>query len=248
MRQVVAKDARLLARILSAQPAVTVKTPAGPARPAAPHTPPGVQAARPAGMNAGPAPGAIPPLPPWEKAVRDRLGLLESSVQVTQRRARVWKKAFWCTFVACLVTAGTAVAAVSTTTNSFAGIFGEVNKYDENSFVTSNTGTDVAPVALTITGGNSGGAIEMGAVVGAANTAISSGNWYYTATVKELAAGTLSTGTFKVELFVDGVSKGALYMTQATADAAAIEGVTFKWDLGAALSSQSAYVTKITQV
>jgi hypothetical protein len=72
------------------------------------------------------------------------------------------------------------------------------------------------------------------------------GDWFYKVQVQEASVAVVVTGAFQVELFQDGVSLGALHMTQVSADASAIEGVAFKWDLGASLPPNSAYVVKVT--
>ncbi len=64
--------------------------------------------------------------------------------------------------------------------------------------------------------------------------------------VQEASVAVVVSGAFQVELFQDGVSMGALHMTQVSADASAIEGVAFKWDLGATLPANAAYVVKVT--
>lgn len=109
-------------------------------------------------------------------------------------------------------------------------------------------GVDVVVLTTAAAGNTQGTAIEMAVVLGAANGALTAGDWKYVVEVKESAVASVASGTFKVELFKDGASQGALYMKQATSDGATAEGVTFSWDIGPSLGSASGYKVEVTAV
>ena len=108
-------------------------------------------------------------------------------------------------------------------------------------------GVDVVQGSASAAGSAQGSAIEMAASYGTARTALTDGNWKYVVEVYEASAGSIASGTYKVELFKDGVSQGALYMTQGTADGASVEGVTFSWDIGSSVSN-AGYRVEVTAV
>jgi hypothetical protein len=151
-----------------------------------------------------------------------------------------WKRAFWAVAVALLLVAGVAVA-IAATQHSFQGVQGDVYAYDTSKFALTSDGMDVPALPAVASGTTSGTAVEMG--VANANTAISVGHWFYQVTVAE-AALTSGATIYKAELFLDGVSKGALYFVDLV-DLPA-ESVVLKWSLGADMPSNGAYVVKIT--
>lgn len=161
-------------------------------------------------------------------------------------RRRKWKLVAYIGVPALLVFSGAGFAAISSITTNFSGIHGNNFVYDESTFTVTSQGMDLKDSALAGAGTSSGSPIEMASPNGAANTALSAGDWFYEVTVVEAAVDSLSSGAYKVELFVDGTSKGALYMEQGTADATASEGVAFQWSLGSSLEGTAAYVVKIS--
>lgn len=79
--------------------------------------------------------------------------------------------------------------------------------------------------------------------------ALTADNWVYQFEAKEAAIGSWgATRTYKVDVYADGVAQTALYFTNATADAANVEGVTVKVDLGGANlpDTLSIKITKVT--
>lgn len=162
--------------------------------------------------------------------------------------ARKWRRRFAMSFAALIAVSAIATAAITSSTSSFSGLKGDVYKHDESTLAIVSKGMDLQATALSAAGDAQAGAIEMAASFGAANTAIAEADWFYSVDVKEAAVDSLASGTIKVELFQDGTSKGALYITQGTAVATAVEGVTLKWSLGSSLTANAAYVVKATSV
>lgn len=150
-------------------------------------------------------------------------------------------------FFGALVVTSAATVSVTVSQRSLSLILGEAISLG-SSLTYALKGVDVVALAASAAGDTSGGAVEMAPVLGAANTALTLGNWKYVVEVKEASAGSVGSGTFKVELFQNGASKGALYMKQATADAATVEGVTFSWDIGNDLGSNTGYKVEVTSV
>lgn len=147
-----------------------------------------------------------------------------------------------------LAAAVAGAATVSTTQTSLASIFGEVSTVSTD-LTTSTNGIGVVSTSLTAVGDTSAGAVEMVAALGTAQTNGTIGNWQYSVDVQESAVDAVASGTFQVELFIDGTSQGALYMTQGTADDLSTEGVTFTWDIGSDLTTGGqSYVVKVTAV
>lgn len=161
-----------------------------------------------------------------------------------------WRHRFYAAFAAVLVVSGIVVAVTSTST-SFKNISGEVFTYDASLFTVTSSGhqlTALTAAAVGTTDSLAGAAEMVAANAGAANTALTAGNWQYRVTVAEQAAGSVPavTSYFKVELFVDGVSQGSVYMKDAVNDVSAA-GILIKFDIGSDLPANGAYVLKITQ-
>lgn len=167
-----------------------------------------------------------------------------------RRRRSAWRRPvpLWTVVVLVLLAGAIGAVTYSAETVSVPALFGEVQDLDATLTATSQ-GIGLVSTALVAAGDTQGSAVEMTAALGAANTATTVGNWKYAVEVTESAADAVTSGTFKVELFIGEVSQGALYMTQGTSDALTAEGVTFTWDLGASLSSgTSVYFVEITEV
>jgi hypothetical protein len=190
-------------------------------------------------------PPGTPKAPAW---ARLRMAALEGLMRREHRAARRWHVAFYALLSVFVLTAAYAMGSIVATTNTYKQLHGEVHKYDENTFLWGPAAVDVAPISLSLTGGTLGTAVEMLPVLASAATAVGQGDWFYQADLKEKTAGSLGSGTFKVELFVDGVSKGALFVTQGVSVPLSVEGVALKWSLGPTLASYAAYVVKVTQV
>lgn len=184
-----------------------------------------------------------------ETKTTDRIERLEKQVQENgtrqSRTGRKWRNRFAVTMVALVAVSALAAAAITTANTNFSAAKSDVYVYDESMFTIVSQGMDVTAIAVSAAGTTSGAAIEMAPSLGAANVALSAGDWFYEIDLKEAGIGSVASGTYRAELFVDGTSKGSLYITQATADATAIEGVALKWSLGASLSANSAYVVKV---
>lgn len=179
--------------------------------------------------------------------VAQALKALRTDVNTLSKARGKWRRRSMAAFVVAIVSVGAAAAAMVTTTNNFSAMKGDLYVYDESTLVVVSNGMFAQDVALTAAGTTSGAAVESTIGLDAANTAIAAGDWFYEVVVKEAGNATLGSGTLQIELFQDGVSKGALFMAQATADAAAIEGVTARWSLSSSLEANAAYVVKVTQ-
>lgn len=64
-----------------------------------------------------------------------------------------------------------------------------------------------------------------------ASPGVAAGHFAYRLTLQERSPTALTQGIFRVELFVDGESRGAVYVRQASA-ATTLESVRVAWDLG----------------
>lgn len=78
------------------------------------------------------------------------------------------------------------------------------------------------------------------------NTVLQKSDFQYVAKIIESEPDALKAGIYKVELFEDGKSKGALYINQAIADPKTVEGFTAAWDLGNVLPGNAVYTVKVT--
>lgn len=169
----------------------------------------------------------------------------QPSIASANRSKIKWRRAFYAVGIVVLATAAVATAAITSSINSSKGIKGDVYSYDETTFTILSSGMDLQAATLDAAG-TAGSPAEMGVAAGLANTALAAGDWYYRVQVQEATVNSVVTGAFQVELFQDGVSMGALHMTQVSADASAAEAVAFKWGLGASLPANAAYVVKVT--
>ena len=87
--------------------------------------------------------------------------------------------------------------------------------------------------ATAAASGTSAPGTEAAAGLPTVNTALTADNWLYQFDVKEAsAAGWSSTAQYKIEVFTDGTLAATVYLQNATADNASVEGVTVKVDLG----------------
>lgn len=184
------------------------------------------------------------------KVQENRMDQLEQSLaKMTIRgtkNAWKWRNRAGALILALVAVSAVAVAAITTANNNFSGAKADVYAYNESTFTIVSQGMDVTASAVSSAGAAIGTPVEVGVAFGAANTAMSAGDWYYAIDIKEASVAVLVSGTFRAELFVDGVSKGSLYFTQASADASGVEGVSMQWGLGAALPANSAYVVKVS--
>ncbi len=79
------------------------------------------------------------------------------------------------------------------------------------------------------------------------NTLLKKSDLQYVAKVFESKAGTLGFGTYKIELFENGNSKGVLYIKQSSIDPETIKGVLTTWDIGNDMPVNAIYKVKVTQ-
>ncbi len=146
-----------------------------------------------------------------------------------------------------LAATGILVMAATVSQTSFSHMFGEINTVGADMSVSS---TDIAfnQVAASATGATSGAAIEMATgASGSGNTGLTKANWYYQAVIEETGIDSVTSGTYQAELFLDGTTQGVIFFTQGTANAAATEGVTLTWDIGADLpNGDQSYRLEIT--
>ena len=78
------------------------------------------------------------------------------------------------------------------------------------------------------------------------NTALINSDLQYVVQIVESEPDAFQAGTYRVELFEDGVSKGALYIKQTIVEPKVIEGITATWDIGSDIPSNAIYTVKIT--
>lgn len=103
-----------------------------------------------------------------------------------------------------------------------------------------NAGADQAAV------GTDAEPVELAPANPAARTALTRGHWTYTVVVRENATGALTSGTFKVELTMNGDPKGYVVVRQGTAEAAQVEGVSATFDLGDALPPAPLFFLRVS--
>lgn len=171
---------------------------------------------------------------------------VQPSIASANRSKVKWRRAFYAAGILVLATAAVATAAITSSINASKGIKGDIYSYDESTFTIVSSGMDLQAATLAAAGASAGSPAEMGVAPGQANSALAAGDWFYSVQVQEATVNAVVSGAFQVELFQDGVSLGALHMAQVSADASAGEGVAFKWDLGATLPANAAYVVKVT--
>lgn len=164
-----------------------------------------------------------------------------------------WKKRFVTLGIFAVIMAGGIVAAISSSSTTHYGITGETYTYDTSIFTLTSQGHSVAGSTVAAAGTTNSliGAVESApSSAGAANTALTVGHWVYQVKIDEAGINTFAsiTGYYKVELFLDGTSQGAVYVKNAVLDILTVEGVTVKWTLGANLPTTGAYVVKVTQM
>lgn len=178
---------------------------------------------------------------------------LRSDIRKEHVGAIRWKKRFVSLGLVSLLLAAGVVAAITATTTTHYGISGETYTYDTSIFTLTSQGHSVASSTVAAAGTTASliGAVESsGSSGGTANTALTAGYWVYQVKIDEAGINTLSsiTAYYKVELFLDGTSQGAVYVKNTVLDILTVEGVTIKWNLGASLPTTGAYVVKVTQM
>ncbi|HLE98214.1 MAG TPA: hypothetical protein VI997_12650 [Candidatus Thermoplasmatota archaeon] len=140
-------------------------------------------------------------------------------------------------------------AAVTISETTYSAIFGDVADIGTGFTITSAQ-IGVIKATTAADGTTSGSANEMvTSAAGDGNTALTKAHWFYKVVVEESAVASVTSGTYKLELFSDDTSQGSLYVKQDTSDASNVEGVTLKWDVGADLpSGATAYRIVVTAV
>lgn len=108
------------------------------------------------------------------------------------------------------------------------------------SFVVESSGVWPTKVDRVAVGG-SGAPAELAAPFGEARTSLVRDQWVYSVTVKERSADAVANGVFTIDLVLDEVPKGRLFVAQATRDANAAEGVRASFALGPALATSALY-------
>ena len=187
------------------------------------------------------------------KAMYGAMDELRTEIRKEHVGAIRWKKRFVALGLIAVVLLSGVVAAIASVQNSFYGVQGETYTYDTSIFALSSQGHSVAGSAVAAAGTTNSlvGAVESApSSAGAANTALTAGNWIYQAKIDEAAINSFAsiTGYYKVELFIDGTSQGALYVKNAVLDPLTVEGVTLKWDIGSDLATSGGYVIKVTRM
>ncbi len=79
------------------------------------------------------------------------------------------------------------------------------------------------------------------------NTMLTKSDLKYVAQIFESKPGALAPGTYKVELFENGKSKGALFIKLTAIDPEAIKRVMATWDIGNDVPLNAVYTVKVTQ-
>lgn len=182
------------------------------------------------------------------RELRTALDDLKTNVGTLKRSRSHWMHAFWAIAAAALLGSGLGYAAISSNTNTFSALRGDVFTHSESLYAFSSVLIDVAGSAISAAGTTQGAAIEITTANPAATEAVAQGNWYYQATVAESAVASVTSGTYKLTLYLDGTSQGDVFITQATSDAANAEGAKARWDLGASLTATAGYSIKIVSV
>jgi plastocyanin len=120
-----------------------------------------------------------------------------------------------------------------------ATLFAERNSIGEGLIVES------APIWVTNAARGASGLqaspVEIGAANVEARPAIAADMWVYSVTLREATAASVAAGVFTAELFIDEVSTGTVFVTQATADPAIVESVRLSFPIGPTLSTSSLY-------
>jgi hypothetical protein len=178
---------------------------------------------------------------------------LRTEIKKEHQGAVRWKKRFTVLGFAAVIVLSGVVAAISATQNTHYGISGETYTYDTSIFTLTSQGHSVAGAGAAAVGTTNSliGAIESApASAGVANTALTAGHWVYQAKIDEASINSFTslTAYYKVELFLDGNSQGAVYVKNTVLDVLNAEGVTIKWSLGASLPATGAYVIKVNQM
>lgn len=155
------------------------------------------------------------------------------------RGGRVWRP--WMILVGLLAVAGL-VAASTFSVNQRADtatLFAERNSIGEGLVVES------APIWVTKAArgasGLQGSPVELGAAGAEARPAIATDVWVYSVTLREANAASITSGVFVAELFIDEVSAGTVFVTQATANTTVVESVRLSFPIGASLSTSALY-------
>lgn len=116
-------------------------------------------------------------------------------------------------------------------------------------FTVRSDGVAVNSLGVTAAGTTQGTAVEVAVPAGTASPGVTAGRYAYTVRIEEASAAAATSGTWRCELRVDGVSKGVVYVTQATSDALNAEAVSLVWEVGTTLPSGAvAYDVSVTAV
>lgn len=157
-----------------------------------------------------------------------------------KRRSRVWTRGLPALFVVIsllgIVAASNLVVNQKTDTTS---VYAERYSLTEQ-FTVGQSSVWVAK-ADRAASGVQGTPVELSAGLPEARSFLPTDQWVYSVPVTEASAGSVAGGNFTIELFVDELSVGKLFVTQQTADPAAIEGVTASFALGPIFSTSSLY-------
>lgn len=133
------------------------------------------------------------------------------------------------------VSLGAGAAAVSIQQTIYGGLSGELVEI-ESALTLAPGGVAVNVLGLSSAGTTAATAIELAVLFGTATPGVTAGHYAYTLTPREASAGSVTSGTYSAELFVDDVSKSVVYFKQATSDVLNLEAVTLVWDVGTSLS------------
>lgn len=153
------------------------------------------------------------------------------------------------TLLGVALTAGVVTAAITTSISSYSGLWGRAHEFSASPIVVLyHQGMEQSPSTDPVGRGTTvGSASELDDGACLAFTPVTAGNWYYRMRIEETSATSVANGTtFKIELFQDQVSKGALYVKQFAFSKPTVEACLLKWDIGAGLLSTNAYTAKVT--
>lgn len=132
---------------------------------------------------------------------------------------------------------------MSATRKAYKAIYGEIISVDETMVIESQ-GVSLAEASLGAQG-TASSPVEMTSAFPEANTPITAGNWIYRVRVKEASGSSVSGGVYKVELFVNQVSVGSVYIKQA-GSTNNVEGVTCSFDIGEELPNPCSVMIKVS--
>jgi plastocyanin len=128
------------------------------------------------------------------------------------------------------------------TVNIFAERFTLRDEYEIGESSLAPASADAAALGVD------GAPVELTAAMPEARTAISRDHWVYRVPIHEKAAASGARGLLTIRLFVDNVPAATIFAAQDSLDAAAVEGVVARFDIGTSLSTDALYFVEVRPV